>query len=203
MIIDENLVKLDANKNKWKLYKIPATKMAEELGLEYESPEEDIADSDTTASDAATEEFVAKEPLGINVGLASSVGLIKGESFSGGLPVGATVVLTTPLGFKVGPFDYTVSLGVGNYLASSENADGSKGDFNPIVGIRVAVPTSTPIDPGHQHKADYSKEFKSMLKYVEVVNLEKTEDIIPAYKKFLEPNAKPTVFVEYVERYGY
>ena len=81
--------------------------------------------------------------------------------------------------------------------------DYSKGDFNPIVGIRVAVPTSTPIDPGHQHKADYSKEFKSMLKYVEVVNLEKTEDIIPAYKKFLEPNAKPTVFVEYVERYGY
>ena len=42
-----------------------------------------------------------------------------------------------------------------------------------------------------------------MLKYVEVVNLEKPEDIIPAYKKFLEPNAKPTVFVEYVERYGY
>ena len=81
--------------------------------------------------------------------------------------------------------------------------DYSKGDFNPIVGIRVAVPTSTPIDPGHQHKADYSKEFKSMLKYVEVVNLEKPEDIIPAYQKFLEPNAKPTVFVEYVERYGY
>lgn len=81
--------------------------------------------------------------------------------------------------------------------------DYSGGDFNPIVGIRVAVPTSIPIDPGHQHKADYSKEFKSMLKYVEVVNLETPEDIIPAYKKFLEPDAKPTVFVEYVERYGY
>ena len=111
-------------------------KMAEELGLEYESPKEVVADSETTASDTTAEEFVAKEPLGINVGLASSVGLIKGESFSGGLPVGATVVLTTPFGFKVGPFDYTVSLGVGNYLASSENADGSKGEFNPIfVGL--------------------------------------------------------------------
>ena len=69
--------------------------MAEELGLEYESPESDVVtDADTTVSDT-TEEFVAKEPLGLNVGLAASLGLIKGESFSGGLPAGATIVLTT------------------------------------------------------------------------------------------------------------
>ena len=30
--------------------------------------------------------------------------------------------------------------------------DYSKGDFNPIVGIRVTVPTSTPIDPNYQHE---------------------------------------------------
>lgn len=75
--------------------------------------------------------------------------------------------------------------------------------FNPVVGIRVAVPTSSPIDPGHQHKSNYTKEFKSMLEYIDVVTLEKTEDILPAYKNFLKPNAKPTIFVEYVERYGY
>jgi pyruvate/2-oxoglutarate/acetoin dehydrogenase E1 component len=79
----------------------------------------------------------------------------------------------------------------------------SKGDYNPVVGIRVAVPTSSPIDPGIQHKSDYSEAFKSMLRYVDVVKLKKPEDIIPAYKKFLEPDAKPTIFVEYVERYGY
>ena len=27
------------------------------------------------------------------------------------IPTGATVVITTPIGFKLGPFDYTVSLG--------------------------------------------------------------------------------------------
>ena len=111
-------------------------KMAEELGLEYESPEEEIADSDTTVLDTTGEEFVAKEPLGLNLGLSASIGLIKGESFSGGLPVGGTLVLTTPFGFKVGPFDYTVSLGFGSYSASSENADGSKTSFNPtFVGL--------------------------------------------------------------------
>ena len=111
-------------------------KMAEELGLEYEAPAGEVVEGDTAAvSDSTAEEFVAKEPLNINVGFATSVGLIKGESFSGGLPVGATLVITTPLGFKVGPFDYTVSLGLGNYLASSEE-NGVSNDFNPFfVGL--------------------------------------------------------------------
>ena len=110
--------------------------MAEELGLEYVAPSDQTVDSDTTVSDtAAAEEFVAKEPLGINVGLAASIGLLKGESFSGGLPLGGTLVLTTPYGFKLGPFDYTVSLGLGNYIASAEE-DGVTNDFNPIfVGL--------------------------------------------------------------------
>ena len=73
----------------------------------------------------------AKEKVGFNVGLSASVGLLKGESFSGGLPVGGTLVLTTPVGFKVGPFDYTVSLGAGSYSASSENQDGSTTEFSP------------------------------------------------------------------------
>ena len=88
-------------------------------------------DEESVVSDTTNEEFVAKEPLGFNVGLAASLGLIKGESFSGGLPTGATVVIGTPIGFKIGPFDYTVSLGFGGYSASSENEDGSTTSFNP------------------------------------------------------------------------
>ena len=83
-------------------------------------------------SEPEAEEFVAKEKLGFNLGVATSIGVVKGESFSGGLPVGATAVLTTPYGFKVGPFDYTISLGAGTYSAKSENADGTTTDFNPI-----------------------------------------------------------------------
>jgi len=41
------------------------------------------------------------------------------------------VVITTPYGFKIGPFDYTVSLGIGGYSASSEDPDGTTSNFSP------------------------------------------------------------------------
>ena len=71
-----------------------------------------------------------KEPLGINVGLAASVGLLSGETFTN-IPTGATIVVTTPYGFKVGPFDYTVSIGLGSYTGSNEDSD-PKVQFNPF-----------------------------------------------------------------------
>ena len=114
-------------------------KMAEELGLEYEAPTEEGASTDSLASvsDTTAEEFVAKEPLGINVGLAASVGLLSGETFTN-IPTGATIVITTPLGFKLGPFDYTVSLGLGTYSGNYEPDDPTTPttNFNPLfVGL--------------------------------------------------------------------
>ena len=113
-------------------------KMAAELGIELEdeSSEENldslVANSDTTAQEE-TDDVVAKEMLGWNVGLATSIGLIKGESFSGGLPMGATAVVTTPYGLDVGPFKYTISFGLGGYSASYENEDdGTTVDLNPM-----------------------------------------------------------------------
>ena len=113
-------------------------KMAAELGLEV-APESTSADATIDASpdtEEVAEEVIAKESLGWNIGAAASVGLLKGESFSGGLPTGGTIVLTTPFGFKLGPFDYTVSIGFGGYSASAENSDGSTTNFDPgFVGL--------------------------------------------------------------------
>lgn len=108
-------------------------KMAEELGLDYETPEDSAAGSDTTVSDTTAEEFVAKEALGFNVGLAASVGLLSGETFTN-IPTGATLVITTPFGFKIGPFDYTVSLGLGSYTGNFEPEDANEPtvDFDPL-----------------------------------------------------------------------
>ena len=105
-------------------------KMAAELGLEVDDEEVEQAVAETTVSEDAEEEvdeIVAKEVLGWNIGAAASVGLLKGESFAGGLPTGGTVVVTTPYGFKLGPFDYTISLGFGGYSGEDE----SGGTFNP------------------------------------------------------------------------
>ena len=108
-------------------------RMAEELGLEYESPSSDISVVDTTVSDSTAEEFVAKEPLNINIGLAASAGLLSGETFTN-IPTGVTVVLTTPYGFKLGPFDYTVSLGFGSYTGNYDPSDEDEPtvEFNPV-----------------------------------------------------------------------
>ena len=96
-------------------------KMAAELGLEGDDPEVEEAVAEATVSEEVeeAEEVVAKEALGWNIGGAASVGLLKGETFTE-VPTGGTVVITTPFGFKLGPFDYTVSLGFGSYSGEHE-----------------------------------------------------------------------------------
>ena len=95
-------------------------KMAAELGLEIDDPkvEETVID-ETTISEEEAEEVVAKEALGWNIGAAASVGLLKGKTFTE-VPTGGTVVITTPFGFKLGPLDYTVSIGFGSYSGENE-----------------------------------------------------------------------------------
>ena len=106
-------------------------KMAEELGLEYTPPvsedsvTQEVMEESTLAEEEVAEEVVAKEALGWSVGAALSAGLIKGATFTS-VPTGGTVIITTPYSFKVGPLDYTVSLGAGGY--SGEHNSKS---FNP------------------------------------------------------------------------
>ena len=101
-------------------------KMAEELGLEYESPESELAVVDTTVSDT-TDEFVAKEPLGINLGFTGSVGFVNGE-YIVNTPIGASLVINTPFGFNVGGengLSLTFSGVVGSY-------NGKVGEDEPL-----------------------------------------------------------------------
>ena len=97
-------------------------KMAAELGLEIDSPEVEEAVSEETTTTDEAEEVVAKEALGWNIGAAASVGLLSGETFTN-VPTGGTIVITTPYGFKLGPFDYTVSIGFGGYSGNFEPED--------------------------------------------------------------------------------
>ena len=72
---------------------------------------------------------------GFNFGLAASVGLLSGETFTN-IPTGGTIVLTTPFGFKLGPFDYTVSLGFGSYSGNFERDGVVVTEFDPtFVGL--------------------------------------------------------------------
>jgi len=97
-------------------------KMAAELGLEIDNPdlEDAVGEQNATVAEAEVEEVVAKDGPGFSLGAAASVGLVSGATFTS-VPVGGTFVLTTPIGFKIGPFDYTVSLAFGNYQGKYES----------------------------------------------------------------------------------
>ncbi len=73
--------------------------------------------------------------------------------------------------------------------------------YDSHVIIRVGKGSDDPLDPGVQHKADYTEEFKKMLDYVEIINFYDKSNIYETYKKAYE-NKKPVILVEYPERYG-
>ncbi len=112
-------------------------KMAAELGLEMNDPEIEQSVTDNNEEAEEAEEVVAKEASGWNIGAAASVGLLSGETFTN-VPTGGTLVISTPFGFKLGPFDYNVSIGFGGYSGNYEPEDSSEPttNFDPsFVGL--------------------------------------------------------------------
>lgn len=55
-------------------------------------------------------------------------------------------------------------------------------EFRPRVIIRVAEGSDHPLDPGHQHKGDFSAAFQLMLRSMNVVKLHGEEGILNAYR---------------------
>ena len=73
--------------------------------------------------------------------------------------------------------------------------------YDSHVIIRVSEGSYDPLDPGVQHKAYYSDEFKSILSDIEVINLNDKSNIYETYEKAYE-NKKPIILVEYTEKYN-
>jgi len=77
----------------------------------------------------------------------------------------------------------------------------SDGQFKPKVIIRTAIGSVKPLFPGEQHNGDYTDAIRSMLKHIDLIKLEKKEDILPAYKKALE-SERSTILVEIPDNYN-
>ncbi len=73
------------------------------------------------------------------------------------------------------------------------------GDVNII--IRVGKGADTPLDPGHQHKANYLEEFKTLCPNTTIYDLKTEEDINSAYKTAIE-NGGVYILAEYPELYN-
>ena len=71
----------------------------------------------------------------------------------------------------------------------------SRGDFNPKVIVRTRVGTKIPLDAGPQHTGRYTEAFRLMLTTVQVVEITKSEQIMPTYKAALASSFS-TIVVE-------
>ena len=114
---------------------VESTEAAAEATAEAEKTESTEAAAEATATEEVVvaeeadevEELTVKEELGFSFGLAPSIGLVKGATFTN-VPMGATLVITTPYGFKLGPLDFTISAAFGGYQGKFEGLE-----FNPTV----------------------------------------------------------------------
>ena len=69
-------------------------------------------------------------------------------------------------------FDFFIS-GASQLINHSDKINHmSKGQFKPNLFFRVGVGSKIPLDAGPQHTNDYTKEFKSMLTDIQVLNLD-------------------------------
>ena len=68
--------------------------------------------------------------------------------------------------------------------------------------MKAIVGSQYPLDPGHQHKANYTQAFKDMCDTIDVVELLYPEQILPAYKKALDrDDGISTLLVEHGDLY--
>ncbi len=76
----------------------------------------------------------------------------------------------------------------------------SDGEWKPNVIVRVGKGSDKPLDPGHQHKADYTDAFRQMVTNSTIVKLDSPDKILPAYKNALSKGGIH-ILVEYPELY--
>lgn len=75
------------------------------------------------------------------------------------------------------------------------------GGGSPKVIIKVAVGSQYILDPGFQHKANYSQAFKDMCESINVVDLLYPNQILPEYTKAVE-STRSTILFEHADLYG-
>ena len=106
------------------------------------------------AMEGAVVDLAEGSSRGWNIGAAPSVGYFSGATFTN-IPTGATMVINTPYGFILGPFDFNVSAAFGRYSGSYDSAvDGLLNEehfideFNPTLkGVGGNLTFNVPFIP--------------------------------------------------------
>ena len=79
----------------------------------------------------------------------------------------------------------------------------SKGQFKPRVIIRTSIGSKKPLNGGVQNTQDYTSVFKSISTELDIVLLNKKNEIFPAYKKALtRKDSRSTLLIEHGDYYN-
>ena len=79
----------------------------------------------------------------------------------------------------------------------------SHGEYTPKAIIRTGIGSERPLHPQAQHVGDFTDAFKLMVKNIEIIRLEETEDVFSAYHKaYHRTDGKSTLIVEYGDYYN-
>lgn len=76
----------------------------------------------------------------------------------------------------------------------------SMGQSKPKVIMKAVVGSEFPLDPGHQHKANYTQSFKSSCTNIDVVELLYPEKIVQTYEDALS-SERSTLIIEHGDLY--
>ncbi len=78
----------------------------------------------------------------------------------------------------------------------------SQNGYCPKMIIRTGIGATGPLNPGCQHVGDFTDMFRSVLTSIEVIRLDETGQIMPAYEKALtRTDGKSTIVVEWGDKY--
>lgn len=77
----------------------------------------------------------------------------------------------------------------------------SNNRIRPKVIIRVCVGSTHPLHPGVQHCSDHTESYKTLLKSVDVVELNKADQIVPSYAEALAKEGVSTLLIEKADLY--
>ena len=86
------------------------------------------------------------------------------------------------------------------FLLAANQAVNHLDKMQPHVIVRVGVGSTTPLDPGPQHKGDLTEAFRLLMPNTIIVKLDNPESIVPAYRSALDRSG-PTILVEIADLY--
>lgn len=86
------------------------------------------------------------------------------------------------------------------FVVAASQAVNHLDKLQPHVIVRVGVGSTKPLDPGPQHKGDFTDAFRLLMPNTTIVRIENAESAVREYRDAVERKG-PTILVEFADLY--